>query len=174
MPQLGTVTTNHGAAHSRQIEWRSAVWASLIAGAAMMMIEMPLMAIAGMGFWAPPRMMAAMVLGQGVLPPPATFSFGVMMTGMMIHVVLSIVYGFMLAWVISRGELEMSMAAIVGGVFGLVLYATNFYGFTALFPWFADARGWISIVSHLMFGVVLGGAYAALVVRKRGAVAQIA
>lgn len=33
---------------------------------------------------------------------------------------------------------------------------------------------WISIVSHLMFGVVLGGAYAALVVRKRGAVAQIA
>lgn len=166
MPQLGTVTTNQGAADARQIDWRSAVWASLIAGAAMMMIEMPFMAIAGMGFWAPPRMMAAMVLGQGVLPPPATFSFGVTMTGMMIHVVLSIGYGFMLAWVISRRTLETGMAAIVGGVFGLVLYAINFYGFTALFPWFADARGWISIVSHLIFGAVLGGAYAALVGRK--------
>jgi hypothetical protein len=43
--------------------------------------------------------------------------------------------------------------------FGLAIYVVNFYGFTALFPWFADARGWIAILSHAVFGLVLGAIY---------------
>jgi hypothetical protein len=38
----------------------------------------------------------------------------------------------------------------------------NFYGFTALFPWFAMARNWISIFGHLVFGLVAAGAYVAI------------
>ena len=84
----------------------------------------------------------------------------------MIHMALSITYGFVLAWAVSRWGLGRRIAAVVGGVFGLVLYLINFYGFTALFPWFAEARGWISISSHSVFGVVLGGAYAVLHARN--------
>jgi hypothetical protein len=46
-------------------------------------------------------------------------------------------------------------AAIVAGI-------VNFYGMTALFPWFAMARGWITIFSHVMYGAVLGLVYASI------------
>ena len=39
---------------------------------------------------------------------------------------------------------------------GLALYVVGFYGFTAIFPWFAMARNMITIVSHIAFGMVLG------------------
>ncbi len=42
-----------------------------------------------------------------------------------------------------------------GVVFGLLVYVFHFYGMTALFPWFAMARNWISILAHAVFGLVL-------------------
>ena len=51
------------------------------------------------------------------------------------------------------------MASLVGAMFGLAMYLLNFYGMTRLFPWFAEARNWVSVVSHLMFGVVVADAY---------------
>lgn len=47
-------------------------------------------------------------------------------------------------------------AVVVGLVFGLLVYAVNFYGFTAIFPWFSNARNWVTIFSHGMFGLLLG------------------
>jgi len=38
-------------------------------------------------------MMAAMVLDQGILPPPANFSLKAVMAAMMIHLPMSAVYG---------------------------------------------------------------------------------
>ena len=54
---------------------------------------------------------------------------------------------------------------ILGVGFGLVLYAVNFYGFTYMFPWFAEARHWATIVAHMAFGGVLGFTYASIVKR---------
>ncbi len=59
------------------------------------------------------------------------------------------------------------MAAIAGLVFGIVIYFVSFYGMTAVFPWFAMARGAISIFAHAMFGLVLGYAYRALASPRR-------
>jgi aromatic ring-cleaving dioxygenase len=56
----------------------------------------------------------------------------------------------------------MIAAIVAGAVFGIAVYFVNFYGFTALFPWFAMARGAISIVAHAMFGAVAGGVYQAI------------
>jgi hypothetical protein len=142
-----------------ELDWKAALLAGLIAGVVFMIMEMTLVALAGMGFWAPPRMIAAMVLGRGVLPPPATFEPGVMMVAMAIHFVLSIAYALIFAWIVSRWILHTYMVIIAGTVFGLGLYVINFYGFTVLFPWFAEARNWISIVSHLAFGAVLAFGY---------------
>jgi hypothetical protein len=41
----------------------------------------------------------------------------------------------------------------VGAGFGALLYCVNLYGFTAIFPWFTEARGGITFVAHLVFGV---------------------
>jgi hypothetical protein len=64
------------------------------------------------------------------------------------------------ALLISR--LSLGPALALGGVGGLILYLVNFYGFTALFPWFAMARNWISIFGHLVFGLVTAGAYVSI------------
>lgn len=140
------------------IDWMAAVWAGLIAGAAFMMAEMLMVAVfEGQSPWAPPRMIAAMVLGKDVLMPP-TFDFGILMTAMMIHFPLSIVYGLALAVFLRSAHVATGL--LVGATFGLAIYLINFYPIaSAMFPWFAMARGWVSVVAHILFGAVAGLAY---------------
>ncbi|MGA8147390.1 MAG: hypothetical protein WB870_07435 [Gallionellaceae bacterium] len=46
-----------------------------------------------------------------------------------------------------------AIPAYVAGVgFGVALYVVNLYGFTAIFPWFAQSRGWITLIAHGVFG----------------------
>jgi hypothetical protein len=68
-----------------------------------------------------------------------------------------IIYAVILAFLVHR--LELVTALLVGGLFGLALYLVNFYGFTAIFPWFAEARNWVSIVSPIVFGLLAAWAY---------------
>lgn len=141
-----------------QLDWKAATWSGIIAGFIFLALEMVMVPVFGGGSpWGPPRMMAAIILGKGVLPPPATFDLGIIMAAMGLHFVLSIVYAVVFALAISR--LSIGPALALGGVGGLILYLVNFYGFTALFPWFAMARNWISIFGHLVFGLVTAGVY---------------
>ena len=148
---------------TEKLNLKAAIWAGIIAGIVFVMMEMALIATAGDGMvWGPPRMMAAIVMGEGVLPPPPTFDLVIVMVGMMVHFVLSIVLGLILGWAIAKMHLGMAMAILVGLVFGLLVYLVNFYLMTGLFPWFAMARNAITISSHLVFGGVLGGVYRAM------------
>ncbi len=104
-------------------------------------------------------MIAAMAMGKGVLPPPATFDMGIMMVAMMIHFPMSIILAAVLGWAISHWRMNMMTSLIVGTIFGLVVYFVSFYVMTAIFPWFAMARGGIAIFAHAMFGLVLGWTY---------------
>jgi uncharacterized membrane protein YagU involved in acid resistance len=137
--------------------FKTAVKAGLIAGAIFMMLEMIMVPVfMGDSPWAPPRMIAAIILGKSVLPmpdQPVTFDFVVIMAAMVLHFMLSIIYAIIVGWLCKT--LSMGNSILVGAVFGLAIYFINFYGFTALFPWFAMARNWISIFSHIMFGIVV-------------------
>lgn len=139
---------------------RAGVLAGLIAGAVFMMMEMGLVALTGGSPWGPPRMIAAIAMGEGVLPPPASFDLMIVMVAMVIHFLLSALLG--IVWALLGGRFGLGLALLVGAVFGLVVYAVNFYGMTAVFPWFAMARGWVAIVSHAAFGLVLAAAYPSL------------
>lgn len=148
---------------TRSIDWKAAIWAGIIAAVVFMMIEMILVGtIGGQSPWGPPRMIAAMAMGKSVLPPPATFDLGILMIAMMIHLVMSIVLGIILGWAISHWRMSLVTAIIAGTVFGLLVYFVDFYLMTAVFPWFAMARGGISIFAHAMFGLVLGWTYHAI------------
>ena len=46
-----------------------------------------------------------------------------------------------------------------GAVFGVALYAINFYGLAAAYPWFAQERSWITLYSHVALGVALASSY---------------
>ncbi len=136
--------------------FKKAVIAGLIAGAVFLMLEMIMVPMfMGGSPWGPPRMIAAIVLGKSVLPmppQPVTFDFGVIMAAVILHFILSIIYVVILGWLCRKLSIGTSM--LVGGIFGLALYYINFYGFTAIFPWFEMARNWVSIFSHIMFGLV--------------------
>lgn len=145
---------------TKSLSWKAAIWSGVLAGIVFIMLEMVLVAtLMGQSPWGPPRMMAAMVMGEGVLPPPATFDIGIMMVAMMIHVPLAIIYGITLGWAISNWRLGLVSSIFFGAAFGLLIYFVNFYGFTAIWPWFAMARNLISMVAHAMFGLVLGWVY---------------
>jgi hypothetical protein len=42
------------------------------------------------------------------------------------------------------------------------------YGFTTVFPWFEATRDWITIVTHMVFGVAIAGTYKMLRHDRRG------
>ena len=137
----------------------AAVFAGLIAGAVFMVLEMILVPMLMGGTpWGPPRMIAAIAMGPDVLPPPATFDLGIMLVAMMVHFALSIVLALVFA-LIAKGR-PMGTAIMIGAVFGLVVYLVAFYVMTAFFPWFAEARNWLSLLLHVIFGAVLGWVYA--------------
>lgn len=134
--------------------------AGLIAGLVFLILEMLLVGtVGGDSPWAPPRMIAAIGMGREVLPPPATFDITIILVAMVIHFVLSIVFALTFARIATGLRLSRTALLIAGAVFGLVLYFINFYGFTAIFPWFAMARNWISTLAHLVFGLVVAWAY---------------
>ena len=69
----------------------------------------------------------------------------------------SIAYSVILSRVIAR--LGTALSLLAGIVFGLLLYGINMYGFTALFPWFEATRDWITVIAHVVFGIVAAAVY---------------
>jgi hypothetical protein len=143
------------------VHWRSAALAGIAAGVVATVAQIVL-------WWASSeplaatlfrdaRLTAAIVMGTGVLPPPATFDGSVMLVATLVHFALSIAYGFGLSILIAR--MSTAPALLAGAVFGACLYAINMYGFTLVFPWFVAARDWITAVTHVVFGVVAAVVY---------------
>jgi hypothetical protein len=135
--------------NTRSIDWSAAIWSSIIAGVVFAVIEMALAwAVKGQSPWAPLHMIGAIGLGRDALNPPDTFDLTIISTAVGIHFALAIIYGVVLAFLVQR--LDTGWAVGVGALYGFALYVINFYGFTRLFPWFVDARDWVSIVSHIV------------------------
>jgi NhaP-type Na+/H+ or K+/H+ antiporter len=138
--------------------WGLAAIAGVVAGVVFLILEMIMIPLfLGMGPWVPVRMIAAIGLGPEVLPPPATFAVDMALAAMVVHFTLSLVYAWLLAPLIENTGLLKGV--LLGALFGLAIYLVNFYFFTAMFPWFTEARNWITIFAHLVFGAVLAGTY---------------
>jgi len=106
-------------------------------------------------------MMAAILLGKGVLPPPATFDMMIVAVAMVAHFALSAAYGVAIAWSVRRFRAGVALA--IGAALGLAIYFVNFYPIASVaFPWFAMARGWMSALAHIIFGGVAAVSYVAL------------
>lgn len=150
----------------RMPDWGAAGWAGLIAGTVFMLAEASLLPLSkGGDAWAPVRMVAAVVFGRQVLPPPPYFvetqpSSGLFFMALALHYSLSLIYLRVLSTMIYKLDWRTALGA--GFVFGALLYAVNFYGFTAAFPWFKEARGWASFSASMAFGATAALAYKAL------------
>jgi len=107
--------------------------------------------------WTIFRFIGAMILGEAVLPPPTSFDAGIVITAVIVHFTLAVLYTLVLAFIVHRWRLLVSV--IGGALFGLALYLINFFTFTFFFAWFYPARAWPFSLVHILFGAVAGGIY---------------
>jgi hypothetical protein len=154
----------------RHPDLRATLGAGVIAGIIFLALEMILWPLLGLGStWVPVRMIAAILLGPGVLPPPSTFHPGIFLAALLVHFSLSTVYAFLFAgarWLLFHGWNRPGLAELPNGLYGLLIYLVNFYLFTDLFPWFIEARHEVSVLVHLTWGLALPWAYDLLVPRE--------
>lgn len=146
---------------SRVPDWTVAAVSGFVAGAAAMVLELLWASLAvGISPWGITHKVAAIVMGAGTAQG-ADFSLGVVAAALGTHYVLGIVFGLILAAIIAPFHFDSSagMVLAVGALFGLALYLLNFYGMVRFFPWFADMRGWATLVTHLIFGMVAAFMY---------------
>jgi hypothetical protein len=154
---------------NRPVDWAAAVWAGMAAGVVATIVQIVLWSVftnaSPTVLFRDARFAAAIVLGPGVLPPPASFDGRVVLVATLVHFALSVVYGLILSRVIAH--LRASASLFVGVVFGLCLYTVNMHGFTIIFPWFEASRVGITIAAQVAFGVIAAGAYRILSHRHR-------
>jgi hypothetical protein len=146
------------------VDGRAALLAGLFAGAALFLLLMALTAAFVGSPWVFPRMAAAIVMGRSVLPPPATFDPVVFAVAFVVHMVLSLAYAALFAFILHRGGLVLGILG--GALLGLGLYAINYFTFAAFFPWFLDLRSGIVLRGHVLFGALAGGIYELLEVER--------
>lgn len=142
-------------------DWPMAAASGFVAGAVLMVLE--LLWSTGFGAagpWNTAHQVAALIMGPGVLQSTG-FSWPVVLAALVTHYVLGIALGIILAAISAPFRLDSSagMTLLTGAVFGLLVYLFNFYGMERVFPWFAELRGWATLVAHLIFGMVLATTY---------------
>ena len=146
--------------HSHRLEarapdWMAAMASGFLAGAILMVLEL-LWSTNQLGVspWATSHLVAAMVLGRDVLSS-TDFVLSVVAVALMTHYLLGILFGVILAAIIAPFHFDSSpkLAVVIGSLFGVALYMTNFYGMAYFFPWMIEARGWFALTAHLIFGI---------------------
>ena len=149
--------TTTGTRMRQVMDWRAAVQAGLIAGVILLILMLIGYPVAtGGSAWTVFRFIGSLLLGREIIGSP-DFNFGITVTAIVVHLALSVVYAWILAFIIHRWGLIIGF--IGGAVFGLALFAINFYTFTLLFPWFTIVRTWQFVALHILFGTVAGTVY---------------
>jgi hypothetical protein len=138
----------------------AALQAALFAGTALLlMLEFIGIVAYDESPWKLLRMVAAMARGPEALEPDDEFDFAIVAIGLTLFYALSMLYGLAIACLLT--DSPRRHATIIGIAFGLTLYSANFYGFTAIFPWFAANRTIDTLVAHALYGLLLARAYCA-------------
>ncbi len=145
-------------ARMRQVlDWGAALWAGIISGALIFVLNIILSWITLGSPWVYVRLTASIILGEGALPPPAGFDLSIFLAALLVQLVLSVFYGCLVAVVIFRWGLLVGFLG--GAALGLAIYVINFFAISYFFPWFFPLRSWIVLLSHVLFGALAGGIY---------------
>ena len=147
------------------VDWRAAFWAGIGSGLIFFLANILLPPLFGFGnVWMWVRLFASILLGSHVLAPPATFEAVALLSAIGVNLVLSLVFGALVAFVVHRGGF---VAGVIGGaLLGLALYFINFYSLTYFYPWFFAMKSNVMIATHVLFGAMAGGIYESLEVER--------
>lgn len=145
----------------RSPDWTVAAVAGFAAGTVLMVLELLWSTIImGSSPWETSHMVAAIVMGQDALQS-TDFNLMIVAVALFTHYVLGIAFALILsAMLVSfRFDSSIGMVLLSGAVFGVVMYLFNFYGMVRFFSWFAEMRGWATVVAHVIFGMLVAAMY---------------
>ena len=141
--------------------WGKASFAGVIAGSLFTTVEMFLIGASGRGtIWDPIRLSASIAMGDRAIAQSTPFTFDIFFVGILMHYTLSVLYAVVLGMLVRK--LKMGPSLMAGAAFGLVLYGVHFFALTPMYPWVANARSWIAVAGHLVFGVSAAWVYSRL------------
>ncbi len=144
---------------SHGVDITAALLAGLIAGVVDLALLAAIALAQGQNVWVNMRMTAAILMGPGVLPPPATFDALLFAVSSVVHFGLSMIYGLIVAWFVRKSN--FSIGLIIGVAVGFAIYVINYYVFAPLlFPWLLGSRaGMVPTLIHPVFGVIAAATY---------------
>lgn len=127
--------------------------AGLVGGIIMALVAMMATAALGMGLFAAPIMIGGILLGPGAA---MAGGIGVIMTGFALHMMLSVIFGLLFAFVVDVWTHEIWITAIV---LAIALWLFNYHILGAILPG-AHAMAeheptWLAALTHLVFGVAM-------------------
>lgn len=139
-------------------DWTAAAVSGFAAGAVLMVLDLVWSALFHPGGpWRISHMIAPIFLGAGSASQVYPFSVLVVGIALATHYALGILFGLVVAWIMSHLELDglPASAMATGATLGVLLYVLNFHVLTRLFfPWLADLRGVATLAAHVVFGAV--------------------
>ena len=151
--------TTPGGSRWQGVDIKAALLAGLFAG----VVDLALLAASawtqGQNVWVNMRHTAAILMGTGVLPPPATFDLLLFIVSTIVHFGLSMIYGVIVAFFVRRANWRIGL--MIGVAVGFGIYVVNYYVFAPLlFPWLTESRsGMVPTLIHPVFGMIAAAAY---------------
>ncbi len=137
---------------------RRVVGAGLVASVVMGMIEMIYEAVGGAGFWSPVLFIGATVVRslQSVQVPVSFHPVGVVL-GLMGHMMNSVIFGLIFAWIFSRMARSRGGLVGAGAVYGLVIFVIMWFVVVpAVDAVMLKLNAPVFGISHVMWGAALG------------------
>jgi hypothetical protein len=147
--------------HWRPTDWTAGAVAGLAAGALLMVLDLVWSGIFNTGGpWRISHMIAPLFTGTPGSPGYG-FHPGVVSISLAVHYGLGIVFGLVLAVVMSQLRLDTSSASALatGAIAGIVLYLVNFDLLASVLPWLATLRGGDTLAAQVVFGIATATLY---------------
>jgi len=136
----------------KNVTWRAVLLAGFVGG--IVFLLMNILFVQSISPSLLLRYIASLVMGSDVLVSTDSTA---LIIGIIVHFTLSLVFALIISIVIHRWGL---LVGIIGGaILGLSLYGINLYTLTRFFPWFFAINTTILLLSHVIFGAVVGGVY---------------
>jgi hypothetical protein len=140
------------------IQWGPALLAGFLVGAIFLFVPRG-------SPWSSVTFFDPLIMGRAV---PARITWWI--SAWLIHLSVSIIYGLIISWVVSR--LRVGRAILTGGLMGLFLYGVNLLMVSLFIP---QLRGneMPVLFTHVVFSLTVAGAYRGLLKRKPAAIASV-
>jgi hypothetical protein len=140
------------------VDWKAVLVAALVAGTVALLWNFFVVpALLKTTPWVAVRLAGSILLGKGVLAPPATAHIGALLAAIVTHFALALVMTAIIAYIIHRGGLLGGI--LIGGLLGLSFFCIDYYSLTFFLPQFFAIQHWSLVLGHVLFGAIAGGMY---------------